>query len=248
MSTNETPLTMTGWSEVIHFHQKTLRKKVDTHLRKDQPSSIIRKQFSETDEKVLILAAKQGNVEAFNQLVSAYQDRLFTQAYYILGDRMAAEDAVQEAFLSAYRSFKTYRGGSLRGWFFRIVTNKCLDELRNGKHTLETDFTEDDEWLRGIDSLSWPDNSGETPEDCIIRNETERYMLRCLNHLPTQYRIAIVLVDIFEMHYREAGKIMGCPVGTVKSRLARARLQMRCFLRNHGGIASQLFNKEEIDK
>ena len=85
------------------------------------------------DEASLIQAARQGDLDAFNRLVLAYQDRLYTQAYRLLGEAEAAEDATQEAFISAYRNIHTYRGGSFRGWLLRIVTNACYDELRRRK-------------------------------------------------------------------------------------------------------------------
>jgi RNA polymerase sigma-70 factor (ECF subfamily) len=237
MTTNETFPTVTGWGKVISIHQKTTYNEADYLSRKGQPAQIRNKHFLGANERVMISAAKQGNVEAFNQLVLSYQDKVFTQAYYILGDRMAAEDAAQEAFVSAYESIKSYRGGSFRGWLFRIVTNKCLDDLRDSKRYLETDFEDNDEWLSGIDMPSWPDNSGKTPEDYIISTEIERYLCMCLNRLITNYRIAIILVDIFDMSYGEAAKIIGCPVGTIKSRLSRARFQMRYFLRGLPGVA-----------
>jgi RNA polymerase sigma-70 factor (ECF subfamily) len=236
MTKNDSFPVVTNWSEVTPLHHRIVCNNVNNPSSKALPAPIGWKHTLETDEQVLIFAAKQGNVEAFNQLVLAYQDKVFTQAYYILGNRMSAEDAVQEAFISAYKSIKSYRGGSFRGWLFRIVTNKCLDELRDRKHYLETDFEDNDEWFSGIDSPSWPDSSGETPEDRLLSAETEQYLCLCLNRLTTKYRIAIILVDILDMRYDEAAKIMHCPLGTVKSRLARARLQMRYFLQDHRSV------------
>ena len=237
MSTNETFPSLTGWGKVISINKKLPSNEADNLSHKGQPAQIKKKHYLKVDEQVLIHAAKQGNVDAFNKLVLAYQDKVFTQAYYILGDRMAAEDAVQEAFISAYKSVKSYRGGSFRGWLFRIVTNRCLDDLRHSKRYLETDFEANDEWLVGIDMPSWPDNSSKTPEDYIISTEIQRYLCMCLHRLIPNYRIAIILVDIFDMRYGEAAKIIGCPVGTVKSRLSRARYQMRYFLRDLSGVA-----------
>ena len=188
---------------------------------------------NQDDEKDLIYAAQQGDLEAFNRLVIAYQDRAYTQAYYLLGDRMAAEDAVQDAFISTYESFQSYRGGSFRGWLIRIVTNKCLDELRRRKRHVETGFEVSDEWGNEIESPSWSIDTGETPEECLIRAEIGSYLLLCLDCLNAEYRTALVLVDVLEMSYSEAAEVLGCPIGTVKSRLARARLQMQHLLRDH---------------
>src|SRR3990172_9000709 len=85
------------------------------------------------DEAALIADARRGDVEAFNHLVLAHQSKAFNLAYRITGDGESAADATQEAFLSAYRSLRSYRGGSFRAWLLRIVTNACYDELRRRK-------------------------------------------------------------------------------------------------------------------
>lgn len=85
------------------------------------------------DEKALIQDALQGDLDAFNRLVLAYQDRVYNQAYRVLGESQAADDATQEAFISAYKNLRSFRGGSFRAWLLRIVTNACYDELRRRK-------------------------------------------------------------------------------------------------------------------
>jgi RNA polymerase sigma factor (sigma-70 family) len=85
------------------------------------------------DEEALIQSAKEGDLNSFNRLVLAYQDLVFTQACRLLNDDQAADDATQEAFISAFRSIRKYRGGSFRAWLLRIVTNACYDELRRRK-------------------------------------------------------------------------------------------------------------------
>ena len=183
------------------------------------------------DEKALVRSAQQGDLQAFNHLVLAYQDKAFTQAYYLLGDSMMAEDIVQEAFITIYKALPTYRGGSFRSWLIRIVTNECLDELRRQKSHLTTGFEAIDVWGEEFESPYWSVDPGETPEEFLIQAEIGDSLLLCLGHLREEYRTAIVLVDILDMRYDEAAKIIGCPLGTVKSRLARARLQMQHFLR-----------------
>ena len=85
------------------------------------------------DETRLIQDAQHGDIDAFNRLVLAYQDMVYNQAYRVMGEPFAADDATQEAFISAYRKIKTYRGGSFKAWLLRIVTNACYDELRRRK-------------------------------------------------------------------------------------------------------------------
>ena len=85
------------------------------------------------DEAGLIKDAQQGDLDAFNRLILAYQDRVHNQAFRVLGESQSADDATQEAFLSAYKNLRSFRGGSFRAWLLRIVTNACYDELRRRK-------------------------------------------------------------------------------------------------------------------
>src|SRR5690349_14961071 len=90
------------------------------------------------DEPILIQAAQRGDVDAFNTLVLAYQSQVYNVAYRIMGDEAAASDATQEAFISAYRSLKGFRGGSFKSWLLRTVTNACYDALRYRKRRPST--------------------------------------------------------------------------------------------------------------
>jgi len=85
------------------------------------------------DEPALINDAKNGDLDAFNRLVLQYQDMLYNTAYRVIGDPVLAADATQDAFISAFRKLKSYRGGSFKAWLLRIVTNACYDELRRQK-------------------------------------------------------------------------------------------------------------------
>lgn len=183
------------------------------------------------DEPGLIKAARQGDLEAFNRLVLAYQDIVYTQAYRMMGDVEAAEDATQEAFISAYQHLTSYRGGSFRGWLLRIVTNACYDELRRRKRRptipLEPRDSEDEE----IESPVWLADISDLPEESALRAELGRAIQRCLDELSDEFRTMVVLVDIQGLDYQEAAQAAGAPVGTVKSRLARARMRLRdCLL------------------
>lgn len=185
------------------------------------------------DEAALVDSARQGNLEAFNHLVLAHQDHLYNQAYYLLGDPMAAEDAVQETFLSAYQALDGYRGGSLRGWLRRILTNKCIDELRHRNCHPTTPFQPRDEYGQEIESPYWCVDPGQTPEQHLLQSEFEDLVWRGLELLnPEQYTV-LVLVDLLDMSYGEVAEATGWPMGSVKSRLARARGRMQGFLREY---------------
>jgi RNA polymerase sigma-70 factor (ECF subfamily) len=182
------------------------------------------------DEVALIAEARQGDLEAFNRLVLAYQTTAFNLAWRITGDGESAADATQEAFLSAYRKLPGFRGGSFRAWLFRIVTNACYDELRRRKRrpaeSLEAveEAASDGDGVRADEP--WPTRADD-PEEAAERAETRRAIERCLGALPENFRTVVVLADVLALDYREVATAIGSPVGTVRSRLARARARLR---------------------
>jgi RNA polymerase sigma-70 factor (ECF subfamily) len=183
------------------------------------------------DETALIQAALQGDLDAFNRLVLAYQDMVYTQAYRMMGEQEAAEDASQDAFISAYRKLDSYRGGSFKAWLLRIVTNVCYDELRRRKRRPTTPLEPLDSDNEEIESPRWLSDPGESPEESAERSELARALQRCLDGLPPEFRAVVALVDVQGLDYTEAALAVGAPLGTVKSRLARARTRMRDCLK-----------------
>jgi RNA polymerase sigma-70 factor (ECF subfamily) len=179
------------------------------------------------DEQTLIQDARQGDLEAFNRLVLAYQDRVYNQAYRVLGESQAADDATQEAFISAYKKLRSFRGGSFRAWLLRIVTNACYDELRRRKRRPITSLEPIDDAGDEIESPRWIADPGELPEDNVDRAELGNAIQHCLDELPTDFKVVVVLVDVQGMDYLEAADTIGKPLGTVKSRLARGRNRMK---------------------
>lgn len=179
------------------------------------------------DEISLIQAARQGDLDSFNRLVLAYQDIVYGQAYRMLGDPEPAADAAQETFIAAFRNMKNFRGGSFRAWLLRIATNTCYDELRRRQRRpttpLEPADAEDDE----VESPHWLADTEHSPEEAAEKAELERALQHCLEGLPPEFRTVVILVDLQGLDYAEAGTAIGSPVGTVKSRLARARLRLR---------------------
>ncbi|MDD2694904.1 MAG: sigma-70 family RNA polymerase sigma factor [Anaerolineales bacterium] len=179
------------------------------------------------DEIALIQASRQGDLDSFNRLVLAYQDQVYHQAYRMMGESASAEDAAQEAFIQAYRHLGDYRGGSFRAWLLRIVTNACYDELRRRKRRATTPLEPILDGNGEPDSLRWMADPGETPEESAQRAELSAAIQRCLDKLSYEFWAVVLLVDIHGMDYQEASQAIGKPVGTVKSRLARARLSLR---------------------
>jgi len=199
---------------------------------------------SQFDELKMVEYALEGDLDAFNRLVMEYQDLAYNVAYRVLGERTAAEDAVQDAFISAFRKLKSFRGGSFKAWLLRIVTNACYDELRRQKRRpmvpLQPTDAEDDE----IESPSWLEDPGETPEESALREELSQAIQNCLNSLDHDFRIVVVLVDIQGMDYAEAAETANTPLGTIKSRLARARMRLQDCLRGFGELLPEIFRLE----
>jgi len=196
------------------------------------------------DESKLVQAAQKGDLDSFNQLVLAYQDLAFNVAFRILGDEAAAEDATQNAFLSAYRSLNTYRGGAFRAWVMRMVTNSCYDELRRLKRRPTTPLeplTDDGE--NEIESPHWMASDDPDPETALEQRELENAVQDCLKRLPDEFRVVMVLIDIQGMDYQEASEVSGNPLGTIKSRLARARLRLRECLQRFGELLPLQFRQ-----
>ena len=179
------------------------------------------------EEESQVLAASKGDLEAFNQLVLSYQDLAYNHAHSILGDPASAEDATQEGFIKAFPGMNTFRGGSFRSWLLRIVTNSAYDWLRRSRrHPMQPLFPENEDGEE-IESPLWIVDPAASVQDQVEKNEFSKTIYELLNELPEVFRSVLTLIDINEMDYAEAAEALGVPIGTVKSRLARARLQMQ---------------------
>jgi RNA polymerase sigma factor (sigma-70 family) len=184
------------------------------------------------DESALIASARGGDVEAFNQLVLAYRHLAYNHALHMLNDPQAADDAVQEAVISAYRHLSGFRGGCFRNWLLRIVTNACYDELRHRRARRTTPLEPAGPHEHPDETQVWMTDPGETPEAAVLRSELRRAIHCGLASLLPEYRAALVLVDILGLDYAEAAAVLACPLGTVKSRLARARTRLCACLQD----------------
>ena len=153
------------------------------------------------DEKALIDAARQGDVGSFNQLVLSYQSMVYNFAYRILGDRHAAADATQDAFISAFKAIGKFRGGSFKAWLLRIVTNACYDQLRRKQRQPSTSL---DALLvlepAPTQSLT---DSRESPEEYTVRQELSKAIQIGIGRLPPEQRITLVLADVQGFSYQE---------------------------------------------
>ena len=196
------------------------------------------------DELSLIHSSQHGDLDAFNSLVLAYQDNLFNTALRILNDDELAADATQDAFLSAFRSINTYRGGSFKAWLMRTVINACYDELRRKKRRptspLEPDVDGDE-----MDTPRWLADPALSPEGQLEADELEHAIQHCLDNLPLEFRTVVVMADLQGLDYSEVAVATRSPLGTIKSRLARARLRLRECLQEFRELLPAAFRLQE---
>ncbi len=170
-------------------------------------------------------------MSAFNALVLRYQTLLFNVALRILGDTHAAADATQEAFLSAYTHIQDFRGGSFKHWLLRTVTNACYDALRQAQRrpsvSLDQPLSEE---AAGETLGDFVPDPAETPEQIALRREWWRFIARATLTLPMEQRVVFVLCDVHGLSYEAIAEITRTSLGTVKSRLSRARAKLRDML------------------
>jgi len=185
------------------------------------------------DEAELITAAQNEDLDAFNRLVLVYQERAYNVAVRLLNDTQLAEDATQDSFIAAYQHINSFRGGSFCAWILRIVTNNCYDELRRQKRKPEqalehSQMTDGEEF----DASDWLEDDSLSPEQVIEKRELEQAIQHCIDELPVDFRAVVILVDVQGMDYQAVSEVVKKPLGTIKSRLARARKRLQDCL--HG--------------
>lgn len=185
------------------------------------------------DESYLIAQAKKNDVNAFNTIVLHYQDLAFTVAYRIMGDPDSAADAAQDAFINAYQKLDSFKGGNFKAWLMRIVTNKCYDMLKSAKYKRESsldEITEENESSRLLVGRA------NRPEATQQQEEMFEAIQDCLDNLPDDQRIVAILCDVEGYDYQTAAEIADASLGTIKSRLSRARSKLRDCLRGFGEL------------
>lgn len=179
-------------------------------------------------ETQLIRRAKDGDIAAFEQLISNYQIKIYHIAYHMLSNEQDAEDAAQEAMLKAYRylgSFKEESG--FYTWIYRITHNICLDMLRKRKRSLahETDLVKKDQ--DGQEAEVQIIDAKPQPEEQLMSKQVQKEMQNAIAELKENYRIVLVMRDIEGMSYDDIAAVLEISAGTVKSRLNRARENLR---------------------
>jgi RNA polymerase sigma-70 factor, ECF subfamily len=180
---------------------------------------------------ILLEQARSGSLDAFNDLVECYQDHLFGLVARMVPDRDQASDAVQEAFFSAYRNMRAFRGGSVRSWLSRIAINAAMDQQRLKKRRPSQPYPE-------LDDETWQPPAGEDadPVRTAMQGERTRVLNAALSSITPDQRNAIVLFDVEGYDYQEIADLTGVSLGTVKSRIHRGRLALRDRLEGHIGL------------
>ena len=177
-----------------------------------------------TDQEMIALC-RNGDREAFNALVLKYEKQVFNIAYGMLSDYEDASDAAQDVFIKVYRSIASFRGqSSFSTWLYRICSNVCNDMLRKRQRrgiSISLDNDEEDNPASHLPSEE------PTPAERLEESERSRAVREAINGLRKEYREIIVFSDMEQLSYEEIAKILRCPVGTVKSRLNRARNALR---------------------
>ena len=182
------------------------------------------------NEPELIERSRRGDLEAFNTIVAAYQNQVYGLCLRMLGSPQAAEDAAQEAFISAFRNVGRMRGESVRPWLLRIASNACIDEHRRRRRRPQVSLdvaSQEDEPERPPEVA----DPSAGPEQQALRGELREALQAELLSLPSDQRLAVILCDVEGLSYDEIATTMKSSVGTVKSRISRGRARLRESLR-----------------
>ncbi len=179
----------------------------------------------EISEEILIEQVKKGDPDAFEELVARYETRIYTIAYRYIGNYDDAGDLAQEALLRVYRSIGGFRGeSSFLTWLYRVVTNVCKDELRRRAKERTVSM---EEMLEKGKSPPADGTVNGSPEEAVLSREWQEEVQQVLNSLTEEHRTIVVMRDIQGYSYEEIAFFLECSLGTVKSRLSRARQALK---------------------
>ena len=182
--------------------------------------------MEEDKEFNTVQRASEGDPEAFRELVERYGDRIFSLLTGITGNRLDAEELTSDVFLKAFTHLDRFRGECrFSTWLYRLTQNVCIDFLRKQKRQQHVSLTFSEDEDEGKE-LSVPDPEP-LPEERVIFNEKQEAIRNAMNALPVDFREILELRVVRQLPYEQIAQIMDLPVGTVKSRLARARLQLK---------------------
>ena len=184
------------------------------------------------DKKELIRQAKSGNLKAYEEIIGLYEKKVFSTIYYMVKNDNEVEDIAQEVFIKIYKNLGNFKEeSSLYTWIYRITVNVCIDELKKRKKVVYLDEKIDTK--DGEVELQLPDDS-KSPTDIAEDNNLKDKLEKCIKKLPESQRMMIILRDIKGFTYMEIAEIMKMNLGTVKSKINRARASLKELLEEDG--------------
>lgn len=185
------------------------------------------------DEAELIRSTLAGQTASFGELVLKYQDRLYNTLYRVLGSAEDARDVVQDAFVQAFLKLESFRGSAaFYTWLYRIAFNLAMSHRRRQRPTASLDFSRSEHGVEPVDGQP-------TPDAHVARHDRARLVHAALAELAAEFRQVIVLRELEGCRYEEIAEILELPIGTVRSRLFRARIALRDRL-------APMLNDEEL--
>jgi len=185
----------------------------------------------QVDENLLLTMAMGGDVDAFNRLVVIHQNAVYGFAMSLTRQHALADDVTQETFISAFRSISKMRGGNFRAWLLRIARNKAYDHFRRQNRRRESSVDEED-----APFLATLTDDNPSPHAVAVNSELREALEHCVGGLSDEHREVIVLIDVQGESYDDASAVCGVNIGTVKSRLNRARRRVRDCLKGFPGL------------
>ena len=183
--------------------------------------------MTDLKERELIRKAKQGDMFAFEELILKHEKIVYNVAFRMMNHSEDAKDLSQEVFIKAYKNLEKFdERSSFSTWLYRITTNTCIDEMRKRKGKQSYSLEEELENEEGSMQRQIADE-GDTPEESLLRNEQKSEILQALDTLSEEHKAAIILRDVKGLSYEEIAEILELSLGTVKSRISRARNQLK---------------------
>lgn len=188
------------------------------------------------DEKELVSLCQQGDVEAFEQLISGYERKVINAAYGMLGNREDAYDIAQEVFIKVFNNIGKFNGqSSFSTWLYKVTSNVCLDELRKRKRRISDAISLTPDQDSDFAEVQVAD-AGAGPQELAERTETQAMVRDAIASLPDDYKAVIVLRELQGLDYQQIAETLSCSLGTVKSRISRARVMLREKLSRGGEL------------